>query len=54
MTAQRIRRWPGIETASRDCPGFADCRISMRMTLYPPVARKVTTQITRYIGAMLM
>ena len=33
MLAQRLQRWPDIETASRDCPVVAACRINMRGTL---------------------
>ena len=40
--AQRLRRWPSFET------GLGDRHFP------PPVARKNTTQITRYIGPMLM
>ena len=52
MLTPCLRRWPGIETALGDCPvcGWT----AMRVTLLSPVARKATTQITRYIGTMLM
>ena len=39
-----LRRWPDIDTALRDCPVFADCRIAMRVTLTYPDARKTTSQ----------
>ena len=33
MLAQRLRRWPDIETALSDCLVFAEMRITMRVTL---------------------
>ena len=54
MLVQRLRRWPAIERALRDCPVFADCRIAMRVMFSFPDARKATSQITRYIGPMVM
>ena len=33
MLAQRLRRWLEVETALCDSPVFADCRISMQVTL---------------------
>ena len=33
ILAQCLRGWPDIETALRDCPVFADCRITMRVRL---------------------
>ena len=48
MPANRIRRWPNIETELYDCPVFALTVI--RVMLYP---RKATTWITRYIGPIV-
>ena len=52
MLAQRLQRWPDIETALGECPVLA--WTAMGMTFSPPVARKAPTQITRYIGLTLM
>ena len=55
MLAQRLRHWPVIETALGDCLVFAGTgALLSRRHFPPPVARKATTQITPYIGPMLM
>ena len=54
--AQRLQGWPNIETEMGNYPcllGLQHCHVGDTIPP-PPVARKATTQVTQYIGPMLM
>ena len=51
MVVPRIRRWPAIEAALVDClGGLSHCNAG---NTFSPVARKSTTQITRYTNIIV-
>ena len=55
MVIQRVFRWPNNTPIHSVYIYFAvqHCAIAMRVTLSPPVFRKTTTQITRYISLIV-